>query len=392
MRHIREFDGLRGLLALWVFVAHAIELGPFSPLAGHLRPQFAVDIFIILSGFVIFHLLSLGEDYASFITRRFFRLFPVFALCFLFALVLRGILNSHDEVAFGIVGNPKLTPYLATHALMLHGLVPEQWLPLSAEAMLPPAWSISLEWQFYLIAPLLFALLVRPRWSTAAVLLALVAARALCERHALGILAPGGPRDLTFNMSAFLPLKIEFFAVGVGSWLAWRALSNGKLRPGSSFTWLAIAAAPLVWCATDSLPLAAWTAIFVLLIDAQFGAANVASRAVRAVLGAWPVRWLGAISYSLYLVHVPTIVLMRHVLQQLGPGLSRAPLAVGLVIVSAVASLGLAWLLHVTIEKPFIAFGKRLASRWQTPLATEPVLVPGTAPIRMQSSSGQTRG
>src|SRR6185369_4221145 len=110
MKYVREFDGVRGLLALWVLLAHAIELGPFSHIAGHLRPQFAVDIFIILSGFVIFHLLSQGEDYATFITRRFFRLFPVFAVCFLFALVLRTVMNSHDEIAFGMVGSPRLMP------------------------------------------------------------------------------------------------------------------------------------------------------------------------------------------------------------------------------------------------------------------------------------------
>src|SRR5690349_19788248 len=41
MKYVREFDGLRGLLALWVFAAHSIELGPYSSIAGHLRPQFA---------------------------------------------------------------------------------------------------------------------------------------------------------------------------------------------------------------------------------------------------------------------------------------------------------------------------------------------------------------
>src|ERR1041385_7157077 len=106
MKHIREFDGLRGLLALWVFATHALELGPYSSLARFTHANMAVDIFIILSGFVIFHLLSNGEDYRTFITRRWFRLFPVFAICFLIALTLYGWTRMDDEIAFGI-GNTK---------------------------------------------------------------------------------------------------------------------------------------------------------------------------------------------------------------------------------------------------------------------------------------------
>src|SRR4026209_1050430 len=90
MKHIKEFDGLRGLLAMWVFATHILELGPYASAAALIRAHLAVDIFIILSGFVIFHLLSTGEDYRAFITRRWFRLFPVFAVCFLIALALYG--------------------------------------------------------------------------------------------------------------------------------------------------------------------------------------------------------------------------------------------------------------------------------------------------------------
>ncbi|MST94839.1 MAG: acyltransferase, partial [Pedosphaera sp.] len=45
-----------------------------------MRAGMAVDIFLILSGFVIFNLLDRGETYGVFITRRFFRLFPAFLL------------------------------------------------------------------------------------------------------------------------------------------------------------------------------------------------------------------------------------------------------------------------------------------------------------------------
>src|SRR5882757_3055269 len=181
MKHIKEFDGLRGLLALWVFASHALELGPYSAAAAPLRPNLAVDIFIILSGFVIFHLLGTGEDYRTFITRRWFRLFPVFAVCFLIALALYGWMQVDDEVAFGLGHLSNLKPHLVAHATMLHGVVPEQILPHSARAILVPAWSISLEWQFYLVAPLLFVFAMRPNGKLTLLVAALLALRVLLD-------------------------------------------------------------------------------------------------------------------------------------------------------------------------------------------------------------------
>lgn len=370
MGHIKEFDGLRGVLAGWVFVAHAIELGPFSSIAGHLRPQYAVDVFIILSGFVIFELLSRGEDYGVFIVRRFFRLFPVFAVCFLFALVLRGVLHIHDEVAFGFVGNRPLKPYLVAHATMLHGLVPEQILPESAEAILPPAWSISLEWQFYLVAPLLFWFVLRPGWKPALALVALVGVRVLAIRHSVGLLLPGAPRDLTFNMSAFLPLKLEFFAAGALSWMVWRAFVNGRIAMTSRRLALSAAGALLLMIATESLALALWIAGFALLLHARFNGASRAARRFSRFFAHRVPAFFGVISYSLYLVHVPTVVAIRQLLVRALPAMSPAAFAVTLIALAGVSSVLLATLLHLMVEKPMMAFAKRVTARWSVPMTT----------------------
>ena len=45
--------------------------------------------------------------------------------------------------------------HILVHLTMLHAIVPSAWLPSSQFAFLPPAWSISLEFQLYLVAPLL---------------------------------------------------------------------------------------------------------------------------------------------------------------------------------------------------------------------------------------------
>lgn len=365
MRHIRELDGLRGLLALWVFIAHAFEFGPFPRVEAHMRAFLAVDIFFILSGFVIFHLLNEGEDYATFITRRFLRLFPVFAACFLLAVVLRATVPGMNPIAFGFPAAPaNLSPYLTTHALMLHGMMPEQWLPMSAVAILPTAWSISVEWQFYLLAPWLFALLRRPRWILVAGLLLIGLIRLLIERHSLGVLFPGGPRDLTFQMNAFFPLKVELFALGGLSWMAWRRLADAGFVLPRQFRWASLIGFPIAWCATGSLPIAAWLAVFAFLIDARFGAGTGLSAAAAALLNARPVRFLGKVSYPFYLVHLPVIALVARGVVPVVTG--PKPIIAALIIAGAgLGSLAVAWLLHVTIEAPCIRWGKGVVGNWK---------------------------
>lgn len=187
MNRLSHFDGLRGLLACWVIVQHWLQ---FSGYRGEredgifirflVSGEYAVHIFIMLSGFVISYLLYENrENYKDFITRRFFRLSPVFIACLLVSicfarlpLVIEGMLPSSPwgiypemvEIANDTFENFGLN--VGMHLVMLHGLLPNEVLPSSAAAFLPPAWSISLEWQFYLIAPLFLHFLMngeRPR-------------------------------------------------------------------------------------------------------------------------------------------------------------------------------------------------------------------------------------
>ncbi len=80
MKHVKEFDGLCGLLAAWVLLAHVFYLSHFEQFRVAMRAGMAVDIFLILSGFIIFNLRERGETYGAFITRRFFGSFRPFSL------------------------------------------------------------------------------------------------------------------------------------------------------------------------------------------------------------------------------------------------------------------------------------------------------------------------
>jgi peptidoglycan/LPS O-acetylase OafA/YrhL len=372
MKHIREFDGLRGLLALWVFATHVIELGPYPSAATMIHANLAVDIFIILSGFVIFHLLSTGEDYRTFITRRWFRLFPVFAVCFLAALVLFAWLGVNDETAFGMAHTKNLMPYLITHATMLHGAVPDSLLPQTARAILVPAWSISVEWQFYLVAPLLFAFAVRPNWKLGLVMVSLLALRVTHDLARAGSIP--GQTALVFDMAAFLPLKLEYFAVGAGSYAIWRWLSERE-RPLHlpPLSW-ALLVPVLVLIAKRNPAIAMWLCGMLMLANIHFGNGTRIGRLTSRFLKYEPVQSLGQISYCFYLLHLPALILVRQIVHWNQPALSAPSLQIALIVGGLMVSIAGSWLLHVMVEQPMIAFGKQLTKSWKRP-------APASAPV-----------
>ncbi|HUN97489.1 MAG TPA: acyltransferase family protein, partial [Bradyrhizobium sp.] len=103
MKKFYSIEGLRGWLAWIVVLSHLVQtsdvyahgLGPAALRAG----QMAVLVFIIISGFVITHLVTeRPEPYGSYLIRRFMRIFPLFAVtCIIgfYASDLRSATLSH---------------------------------------------------------------------------------------------------------------------------------------------------------------------------------------------------------------------------------------------------------------------------------------------------------
>ncbi len=158
-------DGLRGIAVLAVFLNHTCQW----PTGGHL----GVDVFFVLSGFLISSQLfaelerSGRVDLAHFYARRCWRLLPAFGLmCLLYALLLA------------------LFPQFVARAsawtvLTLPVMASIYWAEgVQAVPQLDHTWSLAVEWQFYLVWPLLLMLLARlrvgRRWLAALMGLALL--------------------------------------------------------------------------------------------------------------------------------------------------------------------------------------------------------------------------
>jgi len=245
LSRIDEFDGLRGVLALWVALSHIFCWCGFSsfPLTlphllgaavGRFWVQFsfagaAVDTFIILSGFAIsFMLHARPQSYGQFLTGRFFRIYPVYFLCLLvgffsifFVPFVFANAGWQDNEYFNLYVRPALASALAhpgihliSHLTLLFGVIPEMLLPHASITLLSPAWSITLEWQYYLLAPFLAWFALRPSGLLA-----------------LGIIGSGGLFYSHFWGNAFFPAELPLFLIGIGSYHLYANAENLKRFP-----------------------------------------------------------------------------------------------------------------------------------------------------------------
>ncbi len=362
LNRLPELEGLRGMLCWWVVICHALTHSGYSietlgrgwRLLAH--GDYPVDVFIILSGFVIHKLWhDSREPWRIFIVRRFLRIWPAYIVCLLAALVMRPLLAG--SVAHTALGDPALAArrvinfqqeaahfwqHLAAHVPMLQSAIPETSLPGSAVAFLGPAWSISLEWQFYLVAPFIFAVLARGR-SVAWLAFAAVAGLGWMLRYT-------PPLATWFPMEAFLPQKLLFFAIGIASHEVWRILREY----GATVAPALLGVAVLIFAFTLNLPLTIWLAALAIALSHR----SLSKR----LLNSAPLQFLGRVSYSTYLGHMLVLWSLQAAAFSLKPDITAPQMLAALLVLGAPLTLLLSALLHRWVEQPAIALGRRFRS------------------------------
>lgn len=379
-----EFDGLRGWLALWVAVAHILCWCGYGRLnkdgkLGQIWSEFtaadaAVETFIILSGFAIHTLLRREpQSYGRYMIGRFFRIYPVYVICLLMSLALLPAMvhlvatlpwkGDYYISWMGLISeNQTAHPMAHTfwHATLLHGTLPKSALNYAATTLLKPAWSISLEWQFYLAAPLI-ALMLRKSMGVAVLI-----AVALSGHFTKGLWA--NPDN------AFLLRWLPMFLIGIvcAEFAAWcEQREDVPRRYGIMIVGIGIGLS--LFLINKPISFGIWTIGFSVAIGAWAGFFPKVGNLLGGLLRVRPAQWLGALSYPLYLLHWPFIVAIISFLNWWDPGMGqRGVLLILLAIGMPMLLLG-AWAVHIWIEKPFMRLGKRLSGR--TPaLSAEPIV------------------
>jgi len=345
-------DALRGIAALMVVLFHA-QAGRHMLAVSPLLPSTArwvfdhgntgVCMFFVISGFVIANTLIPREvtpkTAGLFLLRRSVRLDPPYWVSIVLVVTFAAL--SAKFVGGEAFAPPSLQDLLL-HAAYLPGLVQSDFI---AEVY----WTLCLEIQFYLT------------FATILVLVSELARRVDKERALDAVL---WPCTLFANLWAFQAAPFQVPGLFVSHWymflmgvLVWRAVTRAPKRDyvptmAAVFDLAMLGGAALHF---ESVPLAVGTvtAAAVLL-------AGLLDK-LHSWLSARPFQFLGAISYSLYLVHNSlTGAGFRVGYMLTGRG---TPWLEGLWLVLVMSGcIGGAWLFYKLIEAPSMAFARRIGT------------------------------
>lgn len=332
-----NLDAMRGVCALSVVLFHCSGLFVADEIFCH--GYLAVDMFFVLSGFVIAHSYEgrltgslSAEDFAR---ARIRRLGPVFWTGTLAGIGMM-ILVAH----FQPPGMFYSAAQIAGLSLMALVLVPQITMPAFGGSAYPVnavAWSLMGE----LVANLLYARFM-VRWSTRALLMVVICGWAGCA--AIAYLNPSGwCFGATASTVLLTPLRaVPSFIMGVVLYRWWRVDGFARVPQVTPLLplliWLAIAEVP-TFGATPTFDLLVVTIACPLLLV-------FIMRAPQSVPG--PLLWLGAISYPLYASHLAVVFTARST-PLFGLEDAPAPLRASLMIL---VCLGLAWAIHRLVEQP----------------------------------------
>ena len=347
LRYEPALDGLRGIAIAGVLAFHALAASGIDAVRGGFL---GVSLFFTLSGFLITSLLlrersaTGGNDLHRFWARRIRRLAPAAFVVVAVVIVLSGPWSVlHARTGDAVAATWSVTNW--------HIIVAGQSRVLqTVVGPLGPTWSLAVEEQFYvgLVALVVVAMMTRaPRR-----VLAVACLVGWAVPMVLANIVTGWHPSLEFATWARAP---ELFAgVAVALWVTGARPPRWTAGRGDAVAGAGLAVLIVLMLFVDYNP--PW------LLRGGYGLVAVVSAAtilgalargrVAGALGVRPLVALGTISYSLYLVHWPAIL----VLDEQRTGLHGWALA-GVRIVAAIA---LAVVLHVVVERPV----RRLQTPW----------------------------
>jgi peptidoglycan/LPS O-acetylase OafA/YrhL len=305
---VPELDGIRGVAIAGVMALHFV--GAITPTNAIERTAsrlstyggWGVDLFFVLSGFLITGILIKTRDsphyLRNFYVRRTLRIFPLYyAVLFVLLVGLPSkLVGWFDPEALDIRSVQRwIWPYLTNYYLSTQQTFSIPYIS--------HFWSLAVEEHFYLVWPFLILLLQRRTAMRVCVALGLVS---LVLRISFAAAAP----DL---LASYVATPCRLDALCVGSWFALRDHERERAAPGGTSLWLAALGAAIVAVSLshvalprfDALALSVRASLLALFfgVSIQMASSGTLPRFVLAGLNVKWLRQLGKYSYGLYVFH-----------------------------------------------------------------------------------------
>ena len=337
-----ELDALRGVAAVWVVLYHAVTSLPFwlpndpamvdaiRPTRFDLHGTSAVDLFFLISGYVILVTTERSRTPWAFLSARVARLFPAYWAAVLFTAFLGVLLPSAAmEVS---------TAQVLANLTMLQTM-------LAVPHLDPSYWSLGVELSFYGMVAGALLLKQRERLDRLGLAWVVIAAIGLYGLPQLGF-------ELPFRVKLLFALGFApLFAAGM---LFYRL----RTEPIRAWRVAGILLCYVAYAGPQAMPIGAiTTGLFLLFALAVAGWARFLLNPV--------LLWLGGISYSLYLLHQPLAFRLQLGLHAAGiDGWTNLVVTFILLLIAGAA-------LHYTVEKP--------GTRWMRGALVRATPVPAVA-------------
>jgi peptidoglycan/LPS O-acetylase OafA/YrhL len=361
-REIASLNGLRGICASVVVIAHYDFRDVNELFALTYWHNAAVDIFFCLSGFTMFYVHGIERghlDYRDFFSRRIARLWP---LCFLTLILATPPFLMHAGKASAFVEPFRLVADFVRQALMINS-----W-PLVGSGIEynGPQWSASVEFFLYVaLFPVLHSISVRMKRASPGMLAALAIGLMVISLGAYLLwfdpdLMNGIPKVSSPLAIASLSIRgICGFTAGFLIYYYCLAMKDLKWESSYSDLLSITAIAVIIIASLDYLPYQTLIVLAPAIIVANLAPGSWTHR----ILSSGLFRYLGTISYSLYLLHVPLIwyltgVLLRfQKLSGVAVDFEFLPRVLAMILIFPISSLCYAF-----VEKPARRFVHGLLS------------------------------
>lgn len=353
---IKPLTGIRGFAAYWVLVYHySQDLCALIPGFAVLDPIFSrggmgVDVFFVLSGFVISYVYRIETrplavpGYRKFVVNRIARIYPAYAFCL--AILLFMVLV--DRTTGRGMADPESYPLsgMIWHLLMVQAwpFVPANWSNWNT-----PAWSVSAEWFAYLFLFPASLLVAKAKFKSIC-----------CGLLSLGFLVVYFVLSESVQLGQFAIVTqiAAQYGAGIMAYLWYKANPEKVELCAKHYDWVICAFVACValtsWMPSVHLAVLCLTPLLIV------GATRESAWTSR-LLATKVVRYVGVVSYSLYLIHAIAHRIL-HVVLPVESFVDASFLVRGLLFLAYLAiPLGMAAAIYHFVEEPCRIRIRRLA-------------------------------